>query len=61
MIKCYQNLTKVFSELIHNNLAEVGSASRESCAASARATTLKILRQKRFHKPKKIIAPQAQV
>ena len=28
--------------------AEVGSASHKSCAASARATTLKILRRKRF-------------
>ena len=40
---------------------EVGSASHKSCAASARATTLKILRCKRFHKPQKIIVPQAQV
>ena len=37
--------------------SEVGSASQKSCAASARATTLKILRRK----PKKIIAPQTQV
>ena len=39
----------------------LGSASHKSWAASARATTLKILRCKRFRKPKKIIAPQAQV
>ena len=32
---------------------EVGSASHKSCAASVRATTLKILRRKRFRKPKK--------
>ena len=40
--------------------AEVGSASFKSCAASARATILKILHRKRFRKPKKVIAPQAQ-
>ena len=39
---------------------EVGSASHKSCAASARATNLNILRRKRFRKPQKIIAPQAQ-
>ena len=39
---------------------EVCSASHKSCAASARATTLKILRRKRFRKPKEIIASQAQ-
>ena len=33
--------------------AEVGSASHKSCAASALATTLKILRRKRFRKPQK--------
>ena len=38
---------------------EVGSASHKSCAASARATTLKILRRNRSRKPKKIIAQQA--
>ena len=42
-------------------LPEVGSASHKSCIASARATMLKRLRRKRFRKPKKIIAPQAQV
>ena len=41
-------------------LAEVGSASHKSCAARARATTLKILCRKRFRKPKEIIVPQAQ-
>ena len=40
--------------------AEMGSSSHKSCAASARATTLKILLRKRFRKPKKIIVPQAQ-
>ena len=40
--------------------AEVGSTSHKICAASARATTLKILRRKRFCKPNKIIALQAQ-
>ena len=39
---------------------EVGSASCKSCAASARATIPKIMCRKRFRKPKKIIAPQAQ-
>ena len=39
---------------------EVGSASHNSCAVSARATTLKFLQRKRFRNPKKIIAPQAQ-
>ena len=43
-----------------NKQAEVGSASHKSCAASARATTLKMLLRKRFRKPQKIIAPQAQ-
>ena len=38
---------------------EVGSANRKRCAASACATTLKILRRKRFCKLKRIIAPQA--
>ena len=33
--------------------AEVGSASHKSGTACARATTLKILRRKRFRKPKK--------
>ena len=40
--------------------AEVGSASHKSFIASARATSLKILRRKRFRMPPKIIAPQAQ-
>ena len=35
--------------------AEVGSANHKSCAASARATTLKILRRKGFRKPKKLL------
>ena len=38
----------------------MGSASHKSCAASAHATTLKILRRKRFRKPQKIIVLQAQ-
>ena len=36
----------------------MGSANHKSCAASKRATTLKVLRHKRFRKPKKIIAAQ---
>ena len=40
--------------------SEVGSASHSTCAASVRATTLKLLRRKRFRDPPKIIAPQAQ-
>ena len=38
---------------------EVGSANDISCAASARATTLKNLLRKCFRKPQKIIEPQA--
>ena len=38
----------------------MGSASNKSCAASARAITLKMLRRKRFRKPPKIIVPQGQ-
>ena len=41
-------------------LPEVGSTSHKSCTSSARTTTRKILRRKRFRWPKKIIAPQAQ-
>ena len=41
-------------------VAKMGSASHKSCVASARATTVKILRRKRFRKPQKIIALQAQ-
>ena len=40
--------------------SEAGSTSHKCCAASAHATTLKILRRNRFRKLKKIIAPQAQ-
>ena len=42
-------------------LSEVDSTNHKSCTASAHATAQKILRRKHFRKPKKIIAPQAQV
>ena len=54
-------LVKGHSSQVFHFLPKVGSASRKRSAANARATTLKILRRKRFRKPKKIIAPQAQV
>ena len=41
-------------------LAGVGSASHKSCVSSVRATTVKIFCRKRFRKPQKIIALQAQ-
>ena len=46
--------------ILVNIYVEVGSTSHKSCAASARATTLKILHRKHFRKPKKVIALQAQ-
>ena len=49
-----------FLTLFSHSYAEVGSASHKICAASERATNLKILRRKRFREPQKIIAPQAQ-
>ena len=42
-------------------LPEVDSTSHKTCTASTYAAARKILRRKHFRKPKKIIAPQAQV
>ena len=50
MKECRQNYCVIILR------AEMGSASHKSCAASLRAAILKILRRKRFRKPKTIIA-----